>query len=376
MLLREVGSLGLGLGLIRFLPDASRRSVSLLNGTFTLAALLAAAVTMVFLIGIPLWTPSLGFLRDQPFHFVLYLLFSIGLTVWFVQTHAFVAVRRAEFLLVADVGASVTKLTLAIALAVFLAPFSIVAAWGSAGLVALLASSLWLLRRAEPSYRPAMDLRNRPNLDMLFYSSGNYISELLLTAPGLLLPIIMVNRLGGEMTAYFYMAWTMSILVVYVSVSFSLSLLSEASHHPERFRQELWRSLVASLVVSALAVIVLLVAADRLLLAFGRNYGSEGAAALRILALAALPACVTNIYVGVERVRKRIAKLILISVVVAGVTLGGAYFLVEPLGLEGAAIAWLMGQCVGATMATGQYFLERRHSVMGTVTVKGSAWRA
>jgi O-antigen/teichoic acid export membrane protein len=367
MLLREVCSLGLGFGLIRFLPDARRKSVSLLNGTFTLAALAAVAVTVIFLVGIPLWAPSLGFLRDQPLHSLLYLLFAIGVTVWFVQAYAFVAVRRAEFMLLADTGASVLKLILAVALALFLAPFSIVAAWGSAAVASLAASSFWLLRRAQPSYRPAVELRNWPNFDMLSYSGGNYISELLLIAPGLLLPIIVVNALGGETAAYFYMAWTMSILVVHVSVSLSLSLFSEGSHDREQLRQGFWHSLATAVTVSALAVIVLLVAADKLLLAFGSDYANEGAAALRILALAALPACVTNMYMGVERVRKGIGKLILISLVVAGVTLGSACLLVEPMGMEGVALAWLAGQCIGAAIAMGQYFLESRRSATGAV---------
>jgi O-antigen/teichoic acid export membrane protein len=363
MLLGVVSNLGLGLGLIRFLPEAGNRAVSLLNGSFTLGAFAATVIAIVFLLGIPLWSPSLAFLREQPLQFVLYTLFAMCVTVGTIQRLAFMAVRRAEFALFANAGASVLKICAAVALAMFSAPFSIVGAWGIAPIVSMLAVSFWFLRRAHPSYRPAIRVRNWPSFDILSYSFGNYVSTLLFMAPGFLLPIMVVSQVGGEGGAYFYVAWVAGTLLTSMAYSLSLSLFSEGSHYRDGLGQGLWQALGTALVVSAVGAVLLLLAADKLLLAFGSDYAREAAGLLRLLALAALPACVTNLYLGVERVRKGIRRLILITLVVAGITLGGSYVLLQSQGIEGVGIAWLAAQCVGAAMATGQYLFERRRLI-------------
>jgi O-antigen/teichoic acid export membrane protein len=359
MLLGVMSSLGLGLGLIRFLPEAGDRTVSILNGSFTLGALAATAIAIIFLLGLPIWSPSLAFLREQPLQFVLYTLFAIFVTVGSIQMQAFVALRRAEFVLLASAAGIVLKLGLPVALAAFLAPFTIVGAWASGAVLGVVVSSFWLLRRAHGTYWPAINLKRWPALNMLSYSFGNHISVLLLSAPDFLLPLIVVSRLGGETGAYFYVAWAVSMVIVTVPVALSLSLFSEGSHYRQRLHGDLWRALGTALVLSALAAGVLFVAADKLLLVFGGDYAREGKDVLRLLALAALPACVTNLYLGVERVRKALRRLILVSLVVAGMTLGGGYALLPSLGIKGVAIAWLAAQCMAAAIATGQYFFER-----------------
>lgn len=360
MLLGVVSNLGLGLGLIRFLPEADDRGVSLLNGSFTLGASAATAIAVVFLLGIPLWSPSLAFLREQPLHSALYVLFAICATVGTIQTHAFMAVRRAEFGLLANAGASVPKICLAVALAMFSNPFSIVAAWGTALLVSVIAGSFWFLRRAQPSYRPAIRVKDWPSFEVLSYSFGNYVSNLLFMTPTFLLPIIVVSQVGGQEGAYFYMAWTVGMLLTSMASSLSLSLFSEGSHYRDGLGRGLWQALGTALVISAFAAVLLLIAADRLLLVFGSDYAREAAGLLRLLALASVPACVTSLYLGVERVRKGIRRLILMSLVVAGIALGGSYLLLGAMGIEGVGIAWLAAECVGAAIATGQYFFERR----------------
>lgn len=360
MLLGVVSNLGLGLGLIRFLPEAGDRAVSFLNGSFTLGALAAAVIAIVFLSGIPLWSPSLAFLREQPLEFVLYALLAICVTVGTIQRLAFMALRRAEFALLANAGGSVLKICVIPPLAIFSGPFTIVAAWGTAHLLSVIAGSFWFLRRAHSSYRPAIRVRNWPSIDILSYSFGNYISTLLLMAPGFLLPIIVVSRLGGEDGAYFYVAWLVGMVLTSVAYSLSMSLFSEGSHYRDSLGRGLWQALGAALAVSALAAVLLLLAADRLLLVFGRDYAREAAGLLRLLALAAVPASVTMLYLGVERVRKRIGRLILMSLVVAAIAVGGTYLLLGPMGIVGVGIAWVAAQCVGAAIATGQYLFERR----------------
>src|SRR3990172_5836399 len=60
MLLVTVSHLGLGSGLIRFLPEAGGEAARLMNAAFSLGALVAGVASALFLLGLPLWAPRLG----------------------------------------------------------------------------------------------------------------------------------------------------------------------------------------------------------------------------------------------------------------------------------------------------------------------------
>src|SRR3989304_6461456 len=64
MLLIMLSNLGLGSGLIRFVPEAGAKASLLMNAAFSLGVLVAAAAAALFLLGLPLWAPALRFLRD------------------------------------------------------------------------------------------------------------------------------------------------------------------------------------------------------------------------------------------------------------------------------------------------------------------------
>jgi O-antigen/teichoic acid export membrane protein len=89
---------------------------------------------------------------------------------------------------------------------------------------------------------------------------------------------------------------------------------------------------------------------DKLLLAFGHDYSTEGTTLLRIVALAALPAAVVNVYLGALRVTKRIGELVVIAGVVAVTTVALSCSLLPVMGLAGAGVAHGLGQGVGFTI--------------------------
>ena len=82
----------------------------------------------------------------------------------------------------------------------------------------------------------------------------------------------------------------------------------------------------------------MLLLGDKLLLAFGRDYATEGATLLRIVALAALPAAVVNVYLGALRVAKRVGELVIVASVVAVTTLVLSSALLPVMGLTGAGV--------------------------------------
>jgi O-antigen/teichoic acid export membrane protein len=93
---------------------------------------------------------------------------------------------------------------------------------------------------------------------------------------------------------------------------------------------------------------------DKVLLVFGHDYATEGATLLRIMALAALPAAVVNVYVGALRVTKRIGELVVIAGIVAVTTVALSCALLPVMGLAGAGVGHGLGQGLGFTIVLGK----------------------
>jgi O-antigen/teichoic acid export membrane protein len=354
MLLATLSTLGLGMGLIRFLPESGGGG-RLIDSCLAAAALAGALAAAVFLAGTPVWSPELGSLLDGPLAALGFVGFAAAMAVAAAQPYAFMAARKTGYVLAQVSVTQAARFGLAAAL-VALGGFGIAAA---AGLAAALATAVGfgLLARGLPGYRPrpALDVRSLRRL--LPFSIANHAADVLLLAPGLVLTIVVVDRLGSEQAAYFYMAWFLGYLLASASAQLSLSLFAVGSYRPEALRELSRKAAIAGLAIAAAGGLPLLLAGDRVLLLFGPEYAAEGSALLRVMAAAALPAAVLNVYLGSLRVMKRSAELVLIAAAVAVTTVGLSYVLLPEVGLEGAGIAFAAAQGLGLAMMLGGLLL-------------------
>src|SRR3990172_3091761 len=290
MLLVTLSNLGLGSGLIRFLPEAGGEAARLMNAAFSLGALVAAAASTLFLLGLPLWAPRLGFLRDDPLLALCFVLFTMAATVFWVQDQALLGRRRGEHLFLRSLFHNLMRLLLPLGVLAGLAGATgVVVSVGLPVLVSVVFGGAIFLPAALPGYRPALTLAREPIARLLPFSSGTYASELLMIAPGLTLPLMVLALRSSEETGYFYVAWFLGYLLSTVSFSLGLSLFAEGSHSaadmPRLVRTSLWRGLALAV---AGAVVVLVFAGEALLL-FGREYSDNAATLLRIVAVARVP---------------------------------------------------------------------------------------
>jgi O-antigen/teichoic acid export membrane protein len=143
------------------------------------------------------------------------------------------------------------------------------------------------------------------------------------------------------------MAWFLGYLLTSASTYLALSLFAEGSRDPAALRVLSRNAVAGAIAVAAVGAALLLLLGDKLLLAFGRDYSTEGTTLLRIVALAALPAAVVNVYLGALRVTNRIRELVIIAGVVAVTTVALSCSLLPVMGLAGAGVAHGLGQGVG-----------------------------
>jgi O-antigen/teichoic acid export membrane protein len=345
-LLAMLANLGLGHGLIRFLPHSGKNANSLLNSCFSLGSLTLIIIALIFLGGLDFWSPALLFIKQNPVYLTAFLLFGLASTVSGLTGETFVAERRAGFVLAGGLIFNLLRVPLVILLAAFFRSFGIFASLTIALGVTLLFNVFFFLPRVQPGYHPFFAINKKVVNEMLHFSLANYLSVLFWAAPGLVLPIMVVNLLGAELNAYFYIAWAIGGVLGVIPGAASTSLFAEGSYEQERLGINIWRSLKMILLLLVPAVILVLAFADRLLLFFGTAYAENAATLVRILAVASLPLAINIVYLAIKRVEKKLKVIVNLTAFVAVVTLGLTYLLLPYLGINGAGIAWLVSQAV------------------------------
>lgn len=346
-LLAVLSLVGLNISLVRFLPQADNPR-KMINTCFTLGSLVSLLAAAIFLAGLDFWSPALSFVRENAIFCLVFLAFAILWTLSLLINSAFLAKRRAAFTLSKNAIFSLLKLPLLVLLALYFHTFGVVVSWGIALAVALAVAVLIFLPRVQDGYRPlpALDLGLVKKLWR--YSSGNYLVNLLSLALAYILPLMVVNLLGAEPNAYFYIAWMMASLLFAIPAAASSSLFAEGSHFEDRLRENVVKSLKSTFLLLVPAAILLAAVGKWLLLVFGHGYSLNALPLLWVLCLSSLPRGINHIYTGMLRVTGRITELIIIWGFIAIGVLVVSYLLLPLTGIIGIGYAWLGAQLIVA----------------------------
>lgn len=344
-LLAVLSAPGFGAALIRFLPRAENPR-DMINSCLTISGVISVVLAVVFVLGLDVWSPALVFIRHNVIFAAAFVLFVLVQTLYMVMHSIFIARRRADFGLYKSAIFSLLKIPLPVLMVLFFHTFGIAASWGLATAVALAVALFFFVPRVQPHYRPVPSLNLSVVRPIWRYSSGSYIARLLRAAPAQVLPVMVVNLLGAQQNAYFYVAWTIAALLSAIPAAVANSLFAEGAH----FEGDLWRDVTRSLkfvfLILVPAVIVVLLAGKWLLLLFGEGYSSSGLMLLRILSLSSLFSGVSTIYNTTLRVEDRLKELGFIYGFITFATLIGSYFVMPACGMAGIGYVWLAVQGV------------------------------
>jgi len=157
---------------------------------------------------------------------------------------------------------------------------------------------------------------------------------------------MVVNALGAEKNAYFYIAWQISMLLHAIPRWTSMSLLAECSYNQEEIIWNVRRATKFILILLAVAITGIFLFGKYLLWIFGEEYARNSLDVLLILVLGSVPFAFNVVYASVKRVKKEIKPVIWVYGGIAVITLVGSYLLARSIGIVGVGIAWLMGNIV------------------------------
>ena len=340
MLLAILGLVGLDSSLIRFLPQAEKPQ-ELINSAFTLTTLISLVAAGIFVAGVEFWSPALVFIKGDAVFSAVFIIITPLFTLSYLIDHAFIARRRAGLVLSKNTIFSLLKIPLPLLFVLFFHSFGIVASWGIALGIAVAISLFLFLPKVQNPYKPVPTLNLSRIKDMWQYSGGNYLVNLLLATPTLILPLLVVNLLGPVQNAYFYIAWMTAALLVAIPLSVSQSLFAEGSHLEDKLRENVIKSVKFAFLLLVPAVLLLILVGKWLLLAFGQSYSANALHLLWILALSSLPLGINHIYTSVLRVRGRLKELIAIWGFIAIAALVVSYLVMPSTGIIGIGYAWL-----------------------------------
>ena len=164
----------------------------------------------------------------------------------------------------------------------------------------------------------------------------------------LLLPVLVVARLGAGANAYFYITWMIGSVFFMVSPSISQALFAESVRNDVGLRPTVVKAfrIAAFLLIPAMVVMV---AGGKLILAiFGQAYVTAGYGLLVVLAISAMPDAVSNVAVAICRATNRLSYSASINLGILAFTVVSAWLLMPRFGLLGVGIGWLAAQVLSA----------------------------
>lgn len=350
VLLSGVAQLSLNNVLVRYLPVAGAQASRLVGYTYTASLVVAGLVSGVFILGVEVWAPALGFIHSSFAWWGGVILAVAAWSLFVLQDSVLVGLRQAVWVPVENAVFAVLKLVLLVALPSALPHAGIFISWVAPTVLALIPINAFIfwggaLRRPLAAGQAAARLA--PG-ELIRFAGGNYAGTLLMTAYTYLLPIVVTNVAGAPAAAYFYLPWTVAAGMHLIAANLTTSLTVEATLARAQLAG-LYRRVVRQtlrLLLPLVAVTVL--AAPWLLQFFGEDYAAAGATLLRLLALATLPNMVIAVGLGILRVQNRSLWVAVSHGGVCLIVLALAFALLPRLGIAGVGWAWLISQVVMA----------------------------
>jgi len=345
-LISYLSLLGFNSTFVRFLPQSTDRNTETNTG-FLFVAASALLLSLGYVLAIPLLAPRLDFVHQSIPDAIGFIGLTAAAAVNLVTDSVFIAYRSAKYnLLVDGVVQSGTKVALP-AVFIGLGTFGIFLASGAAAVVAVALSIFFLIKRFD--YHPELRISGAVIRRVWAYSASNYTANVFNLLPILVLPLLVLDRLGAATAGYYYVAFQVANLFNAIAYAVSQTLLAEGGHGEVAYGRLVRRSAVLQIVIIAPAAGLLCVAGPYLLAIFGPAYRSHASGLLIVLA-AAVPAVALNTWTSaLLRITKQLQALVWSNVVYAVVVCGLTALWAER-GLLWIGVAWLLGNLVSAAI--------------------------
>jgi O-antigen/teichoic acid export membrane protein len=338
---------GLNSAFVRYLPTTRHRN-ELVTAGLLLVAGGGAVLGLVYVLLTPIVAPRLAFVAHSPILAAGFVLLTAASTVNLLTDSIFIASRKSGFAAVTDGGVGgIAKIGMVLAFAgtgaygVYSASVGGFAAAALASLVLMIISLRW---------RPSLRNPLRALKPVLRFSAASYAGNIFSLLPTLVVPLIVLDRLGASAAAYYFVAFQVATLLYSAAYAVAQSSLAEGSHRGVDRRAVVRRSRRVMLAMCVPACAVLTGTSHWILLAFGARYSEHATLPLIMLVLGAIPIALSSWLWTVMRLDGQL-RAIVVSSAVDAVAVCALAWLLASHGLTALTIAWPAGGLLSVAVA-------------------------
>lgn len=326
--------LGLDIGLVRYFPEAAKPS-RLYNSIMNFTTGISVAGVMVFVTAIGIVSPALDILQ-QPAAFLVFLAYVVATSAFGLQNTTLIALRKTEYSLVQNI-----LLGVRIPLLFLLVSFGMIGIF-LAFEISYLATYLvgrHVLKTYGIRFEPRISVAEIKKL--AGYSFGNYLCSLFAMAPATVIPLLIINVIGAEEGAYFFIAYSIASMLFMIPAAISMSLFVEGSHKAPMASAAI-KSIMMSLVVLVPMVVFILLFGDSLLQLFSKEYAAQSADLLKLLSLSSIFNGIIAIFISVKKVEGDLRSINLVTLLLSLATIATSYLFMLFFGVTGLGFAWIL----------------------------------
>lgn len=334
-LLGNIALLGLNIAIIKFFQYSKNKKTELFYTSFAISSLVAIFVAFSFVLFNPI--EELFFLKDI-LYATLFAVFVVLVVGQNIIDSTFIAEKKASKILIKDFIWSLLKVFLLFVFVSFGA-FGILSAFGFAMLISLFIA-FFFIYRINISFFPKFNFSSLKG--MFSFSLHNYLANILYLLPATLLPAIITAISGAEQAAYFYIAWSIAMLIFLIPKFTSYNLLADGNI------KNIKKGLAFSLFLSLIGIFVILLFGKYFLLLFGSEYAANGFMLLVILSISSIPHSLNHMFVTLFNIKKETKSVLLINLIITSITiLLSTLFLYSNYSLLWIGISWILGNIFG-----------------------------
>lgn len=352
-LLAGVTALSLIGAMARFIPRSGRRTGALIKRGYAASAasaVIGAVLFLLLVVGRPGSSyAELAGLRAGA-------IFTGCVVVWSLftlQDGALIGLRSARWVAIENALFGIAKIGLLLPLAAIIPHTGLYVSWMVPAVLAVPAVNFLIFGRLLPKHHDLTAASRPPSGRQVGrFLAGDVTGALCLLATVNLVPVLVAAFVGPGTNAYFYIAWTIGVMIDLLAANMALSLTVEGSFDPARLAGHCKAALRRTLLLLVPIAIGTALLAPWILGLFGAGYAHYGAPILELLAVATLPRTVTELYLGALRAQSRTSQVALIQAVRAVLILGLTVVLIKVMGIVGAGVAVLASQLIMAVAVT------------------------
>ncbi len=321
---------GYDLSLIRYIANMDKNKV--LNTSLAITTIAVAVIGLIYILLIRIFQINLALNLVYGMLFILIALFN---SITLIMGNMFLALRKGQYFFVQ---------TMLISLRLFLLiPFAQFKSYGillSLGICYLFSAifSIWVLHKEVKINFFEIDRRFLK--ESFKFSFGSYFSNILTEAPMLIMPIMVLQLIGQNEAARYYIAMDIGNLTLIVPVALSYSLFIEGSY-VKSLKGNIMKAFTTAYRFLIPVVVVIGLWGKNILNLINTQY-VEAYNLLFMVAVASFFAVIYLIFTSVQNIKMQVKRNMKFNLLRFLILLGASYYLIPQYGITGVGYAWLL----------------------------------